>query len=180
MANLSAFYDLNGLVGTSYGIPIIFHVPGLRYTNSGTCSNPATVASYAVSFVCSAGSTAAGPIISFDDTCSYWGIFGTATYTGTRGTVGICRNIFIKIYSDSSYSTLLQQTQISQNGATYYFVTNDGSNTSGLSTVYMQAYYDANGNWSFDTGDPYLNLGPVTPTTDGLLQNISFGDASIK
>jgi hypothetical protein len=74
----------------------------------------------------------------------------------------------------------LQYTfQISQNGGHYFFVTNDFFMT-GLAPFYIKAYFDANGDGVFDTGDPYVNLGLLTPTTDGLLQNISFGDTNIK
>ena len=152
----------------------------MRYTTTGACTIPATVATYPVTVTGSAGTTTTGPSLTFDDTCSYWGIFGTAAYTGSRGTLGLCRHVFIAAYSDAAYTTQVYLTGIISNGDTYNFVTNDGGINTGLTPLYLRAWFDANGDYVFDTGDPYLNLGSLTPTTNGLLQNISFGDTYIQ
>jgi hypothetical protein len=94
--------------------------------------------------------------------------------------VGLCRPVYIQACSDAAYTTQVYLTRVNANGNTYYFVTNDGGNNTGLTPLYLRAYFDANGDYVLDTGDPYLDLGQLTPTTDGLLQNITFGDTYIK
>ena len=184
--NLGAFYDLNGLtpffVTTWNGYPLHFpHVPGMRYTSSGSCATPVSITTQPVVISGAAGTTTTGPSLTFDNTCSYWGIYGTATYTGTRGTLGLCRQIYIQTFSDAAYSSPLQYTfQIWQNGGHYYIVTNDDLNATGLTPLYVRVFFDANGDGVLNTGDPYLNLGQLTPTANGLLENISFGDTNIK
>ncbi len=182
---VSAYYDLNGLnnVYPNYGFSYLYlpHVPGMRYTTQGSCSNPASPASYAVTISGSLGATVVGPNLSFDDTCSYWGIYGNATYNGARGTVGLCRMIHILTYSDAAYSVPLSAgSTVDQNGTLYYFVTNDGANQTGLTPLYIRVYFDADGSHTFTAGDPYVDLGLVTPTTDGLDFNITFDDTFIK
>ncbi len=181
--NLVAFYNFNGLVNyvdanyQTYYVP----VPGERYTNGGPCGNPAVPISYSVTFSGAAGTTTVGPTITLNDTCSYWGIYGNVNYTGSKGAVQYCRRIYINSFSDSGYSAALTPGGGTlKNNSPYYILTNSGTSTTGLSPLYLQAWYDANGDYAFDTGDPYLNLGQNTPTTDGLLLNINFGDTTIK
>jgi hypothetical protein len=184
---LSAYYDYNSPGGGLYYCPTcnfawsVIPVPGMRYTNSGSCSNPVTVVSYAVTVSGAAGTTTIGPNLSFDNTCSYWGIYGTLSYTGNKGTVQICRGISLCTYLDAAYSIPAPySTGFTTSSGYYSFVTNLSPGATGLSPLYLRAYFDANGDNVFDTGDPYVDLGSVTPTTDGLLQNISFGDTFIK
>jgi hypothetical protein len=186
---ISAYYDLNGLNAyfETYWefYPLHFaRVPGMRYTGTGGCGNPASVTTTSVVVTGPMGTTITGPTLTFDDTCGYWGIYGTVTYTGTAAPSGLCRQIYINAYSNSSYTAPVQYTfQTANNGAHYYFTTNDtlvNPSPTGLATLYLQAYYDANGDGVFDTGDPYIDLGAVTPTTNGLLENISFDDTYIK
>jgi hypothetical protein len=140
------------------------------------------VASYTVTISGSAGSTVTGPSLTIDDFCSYEGVYGTLTYTGSRGMVQYCRALHFQTYSDSSFSSALPYTtQYASNNYSYSIVTNDGSpGTTELTPLYIQVWFDANGDGVFDTGDPYTQVGPVTPSTDGLLQNINFGDTYIK
>ena len=153
----------------------------MRYFTQGSCANPASPASYAMTISGSSGTTVVGPSVSFDDTCSYWGVYGNASYNGGRGTVGFCRMIHVLTYSDSGYTVPLPATSaVDKNGTLYYFVTNDGVNQTGLTPLYVRAYFDADGSYTFNAGDPYVDLGQVTPTTDGLDLDITFGDGSIK
>jgi hypothetical protein len=178
-ATMAAYYDFNGLANnsTNYVTELIYPVPGERYTSTGSCSNPVAINSFPVTFV---SGSSAGPSITIDDSCSYWGVYGTASYTGHRGTVQYCRLVNISAYADPAYGTLVQSTSVMANGAAYFMVTNAGSNTTGLTPLYVRAWFDANGDYAFDAGDPYLDLGQVTPTTNGLLENISFDDTNIK
>ena len=175
--NIYAFFDFNG-IGNSLGVNYLNPFPGERYAHVGACSNPASPSSYSTGIVLGAN---VGPNITLDDSCSFWGVFGTVSYTGIKGTVQVCRRINIQTYSDAGYTAPAPYTlQFFQNSHFYYFVTNTGAGATGLTPLYVRVWFDVNGNNIFDTGDPYLELGPVTPTTDGLLQNINFGDAFIK
>jgi hypothetical protein len=180
--SIYAFYDFRGVMNF-YGNKSWpdFVVPGNRYTSSGSCVNPVSIMAYPVTVTGSAGTTVAGPTITIDDSCSFQGFYGTVNYTGNKGTLGVCRLIYIQTYSDSGYTTLAQPIgSVSTNGANYNVITNCYAGGTGLTPVYVKAFFDANGNALFDAGDPYIDLGPVTPTTDGLLLNISFGDDNIK
>lgn len=189
--NLSPYYDFSGLNNTVVNCPTCLSmddyqayisVPGERYLNSGTCSNPATVMTYPITLTSGqAGTTVTGPSITLDDSCSFEGLYGLLTYTGSRGTVGTCRRIFLKTYSDAAYTIPLSPNASTlTNGGNYMIITNVGSGSTGLSPFYAQAFFDANGDNIFDAGDPYVNLGQVTPSSDGLQLNISFGDTNIK
>ena len=153
----------------------------MRYSNGGSCSIPVTVATYPVTIPSAAGTTLIGPNLTIDDSCSYWGIYGNFTYTGSKGMVQYCRGLRLNTYTDAAYSVPAPYaTGSNTSTGSYSFVTNQNAGGTGLTPLYIRVYFDANGDNSFDTGDPYLELGPVTPTTDGLLQNITFGDTFIK
>lgn len=185
---LSAYFDYQSPGGGLYYCPTcqfpwsVIPVPGMRYTNSGSCSNPVTVASFPVTVSGAAGTTVAGPNLSFDDTCSYWGIYGILSYTGTKGPVRFCRGMILQTFTDAAYTVPAPYSVGSSGSPTVgiNFVTNEGPGGTGLAPLYLRAFYDANGSGIFDTGDPYLEMGPVTPTTDGVLQNVTFDDTYIK
>ncbi|HVZ79694.1 MAG TPA: hypothetical protein VHE12_02705 [bacterium] len=193
---LVAYYDLNGLNDfippPTYFIPL----PGMRYAAAGSCSMPVSADSWPVTVT---GPTTAGPSITFDDSCSYWGVYGTVDYTGSRGSVQSCRRIVLQAYSDAAYSSPLSTncctvgnsdfpnlqyensaSRVNRNGNYYYFLTNTASAPIGLAPFYLLAYFDSNGDQVFDTGDPYVQLGQVTPNSDGFQLNVTFGDAFIK
>ncbi len=139
-----------------------------------------TVTTYPVTITNTAGTTLVGPNLTIDDSCSYWGIYGSVIYTGSKGTVQYCRGLRLNAFTDAAYSIPAPYSAgFSSNNGSYFFVTNLNAGGTGLTPLYLRVYFDANGDNLFDTGDPYLELGPVTPTTDGLLQNISFGDTFI-
>jgi hypothetical protein len=173
-SQLWVYLDYNGLWNiTGYQVPL----PGMRYYHGPTCSNPAAPVSILVDIP---GGTTAGPSITMDDTCSFWGIYGTVTYTGIMTQVENCRQVHVQAYSDAAYTTPMAYSFSSKiNGAFYYFVTNYGSNTTGLTPFYLRAYEDLETHNTITAGDPYVDLGEVTPTTNGLQMNISFGDANI-
>jgi len=178
--NISVYFNFSGVPNdTSYNYVYesIVPVPGERYLTSGSCSIPAVALTIPVTFT--AGTTA-GPTITLDDSCSFWGIYGTVNYTGIKGTVQYCRNLYINTYLDAGYTSLQQPSAVAiTNGGSYEMVTNIGSGATGLTPLYLKAWFDVNGNHVFDTGDPYIELGQFTPTTDGLLENITFGDTFI-
>ena len=180
IGTIAAYYNYNGLGNNnfSYGTENFYPVPGERYTGSGSYTSPAVIVTYPVTFV--AGSSA-GPNITIDDSSSFSGFYGTATYTGKRGTVQYCRPIHISTYSDPGYSSLLQPgATVQLNGAAYSVVTNTGTNPTGLTAIYVRAWFDVNGNYNFGTGDPYMDLGLLTPSANGLVQNITFNDTYVK
>jgi len=172
-----AYFDLNGLCNVLAPSP----VPGMRYTSTGVCSNPVVVYDYPVTLSGPIGTTVVGPAVTLDDSCSYSGVYGTVNYTGSLGTVGLCRRIYIQAFSDAGYSVSLPENAVvSQNNVPYNFVSNYTTGQSGLSPIYVQAFFDVDGNGILSSGDPYLNLGQVSPTSDGLLLNINFADSNIR
>ena len=180
--SVQAYYDTNGLTSTTPNHYLGFgHVPGMRYTTSGSCANPASPAYTAVTVPLGTtpGTTVVGPAVALDDTCSYWGIYGTVTYTGSLGIVQDCQEVYVQFYSDAGYTAQVQSQGYFPNGSAYYVTTNDYI-TTGLAPLYARAFYDRAGTGALGAGDPYVNLGALTPTTDGLQENISFGDATIK
>ena len=162
-----AMFDLAG-----YGNYSAFPVGSPYYINgggSGGCAAPGTGTVIS-------GATA-GPNFSFGDTCRIPGIYGTATYIGNRGLVGICRQIHFLAYSDAGYTTLTgDNTNISTNGGRYDLNTFIGGATT---PVYLGAYFDVNGNGTNDTGDSYIQMGLITPSYAGTHVNITFSDAFI-
>ena len=177
---ISVFYNFQGLPNISYNYvyEYLSPVPGERYLSSGSCAVPAVVQTIPVTFV---AGTSTGPTITIDDSCSFWGFYGTVNYTGNKGTVQYCRTLNVITYLDAGYSSPSQPSASANlNGSTYGIVTNIGSSPTGLTPLYVRAWFDVNGDHAFDTGDPYMDLGQITPTTDGLQFNISFGDALIK
>ena len=181
---LVAYYNYQGLPNagpfSSYFLP----APGERYTSTGPCQNPAEPTTYAVAF---APGTFSGPNITIDDTCAYTGFYGAVTYTGNKARPGACRTINVDVYTDAGYTTRQQAgVLVKENGGQYQVVTNTNTNPAGqacvptgLSPVYVRFWYDADGNHTFNAGDPHLDYGMVSPTSDGLTLDISFGDTYI-
>jgi len=182
--NLTLLSDTNdlGLLKITPYVGYNFQpVPGIRYISLGACSIPVTTQTYPVTVSGAAGTTFAGPTLTLDDSCSYEGVYGTITYSGSKSTMGLCRRLNVDVYSDPGYTTLLPYSQsFYLNASAYNFVTNLASGMTGLAPVYIRAWYDADGSNSFSTGDPYLQVGPVSPTDNGTHQNLSFGDTYVK
>ena len=177
ISGVHAYFDLNGLC--NYWAPS--PVPGMRYTSTGVCSNPVIVYNYPVTLTGPIGTTVVGPSVTLDDSCSFSGVYGTVNYTGSLGTVGLCRRIYVQAFSDPGYSVSLPESAVvSQNNVPYNFVTNYITGQSGLSPIYVRAFFDVDGNGVLSSGDPYSNLGQVSPTSDGLLLNINFADSNIR
>ena len=162
-----AIYDFWGL-GNYSGFPVGSPYSIAGGANSG-CDSPGT--GTAIS-----GATV-GPNFSFGDTCKIPGFYGTATYTGNRGIVGGCRGIYFKTFTDSAYTSATgDSANITTNGARYDLTTFAGGATT---PVYLGAFFDVNGNGNADTGDAYIQLGLLTPSTAGTLVNITFSDANL-
>ena len=180
--SISAYYVFNGCISdpnSPFGA--VCSSTGNRYASTGACSSPVTFLSYSVTVIGSAGTTTTGPSITIDGTCGFSGIYGAVNYTGSKGMVNSCRTIQVQTFTDAAYSSPApySSTYTTKSGV-YDFVTNTGNSPTGLTPLYILAWFDANGDGVFDTGDPYIQIGPVTPTTDGVLQDIVFGDAYVK
>jgi hypothetical protein len=149
-------------------------MPGDRYYGAGPCPGPAAPASFAVTFTTG---ISPGPDIVIDDSCTFAGFYGTLSYTGNKSEVGICRQLGMEVYTDAGYTTLFQRTYVRNSGGKYKVITN--TVTSGLEPFYLRVWYDANGDTAFDAGDPYLDYGMITPTSDGRVRDISLDDSFV-
>ena len=176
--SLSIYYNSRG-VTDPYNRNLQI-VPGMRYLSNGSCSFPVSVLTYSVT-VTAGVSPATGPSLTLDDSCSYEGVYGNIQYNGTKGAPGLCRRLNIQVYSDSTHTNLLSYfLSFYKNGDPYHFLTNFISSQTGLAPVYLRAWYDADGSNTFNTGDPYLEIGPVSPSDNGTLQNLTFDDTNVK
>lgn len=126
-----------------------------------------------------AGPTSYGSTIVFGSNNQWPGFYGTVTYTGSYGAVGTCRQIYVYAYSDSAYSSQVAYGWVSSNGGTYSVYTAVNGSQPGISPIYVRAYFDAVGGIGISTGDPYVNLGPLTGSKSGVVHNITFGDTNV-
>jgi hypothetical protein len=119
-------------------------------------------------------SNTSGIGVTFDDSCGqYYGESGGVTYTGSLGTVSSSKPIVLRGYSDSGYTAMTGEDEITCNDTTY-----SEPATAGTSAKYYQAFVDLNGDETLDPGDPYINMGQFTPSTT-LTIPINFGDNNI-
>jgi len=117
------------------------------------------------------GST--GINFSFDDTNQETGVSGGVTYTGSLGGVSNTHPIVILDYSDPGYTQPDEEggpREIDCNSTTYSYHVPSGD--------YYLAFYDLQGNGTLSSGDPYVELGAITPSTTAT-QNILFGDSNL-
>jgi hypothetical protein len=122
--------------------------------------------------------------LSFGDVCQWTGAYGNLNYTGSKGTVSNCRNLYVAGYTTSSYDNGPSDNsqQFQSNNGRYDVVYNGGG-----PTLYLQAWYDvngnsygtcANGNPCPHTGDPVTQLGSYDGTTLHNY-NITFDDSHL-
>jgi hypothetical protein len=99
------------------------------------------------------------------------GAAGGVTYTGSKGSVSSTHPIVIQEYNDADYTTPDSlPREISCNNTTYSYQLSSGD--------YYLAFYDLAGNGIFSAGDPYEELGTLTPSNT-LVVPIDFGDANL-
>jgi hypothetical protein len=99
------------------------------------------------------------------------GVSGGVTYTGSKGSVSGAHPIIIQQYSDPGYSNLYSlPVAVNCNNTTYSF--------QATSANYFLAFYDLQGNGIFSAGDPYEELGTLTPSLS-LVVPVNFGDTNL-
>jgi len=178
--NLRARLDLKGSVAY---IPPEDVAPGrIRYGFPSFVGERFSCTAIPVTVTASSPVTLAGPQLTLDDSCGFTGVYGAINYTGSIGTVQLCRKVHLQAFLDAAFTTQVRSASSWRKPMTYNFVTNDPliSPQSGTAPLYLRAWYDANGNYLFDTGDPYFETGPVAIPGDGTQQDISFGDLFIR
>jgi hypothetical protein len=116
-----------------------------------------------------------GANFSFGDSCGQLtGVSGGVTYTGSLATISNTNAICIENFSDATYSTRVgPEYNVRCNDTTYSF------GTGGTSPLYQEAFVVLDGNYAGpDAGDPYIQLGPFTPSTSVVVP-ITFNDANL-
>jgi hypothetical protein len=168
-------YALNVPLSTTYTFGAY-----IATSNTPPCQDLSTIPQGAVVDIDS-GSLAVngnltGTNFSFNDTVGQIpGISGGVTYLGSKGTVSTAHPIVILCYANPGYTTLDgsgDQTSITCNNTTYscHIPSNPSDD--------ILAFYDLTGTGLPASGDPYIELGQITPTTT-LTQNISFDDTNL-
>ncbi len=119
----------------------------------------------------------------FDDTALVSGIGGTTTYTGNKGQVSVTQRIVVESFLDED---LTERTvprlrgAVENNGGTYHI------NTLDAGTYYLRAFFDLNGNFRFEAGEPFeiyaqQSAPPATAVNASRSQtaiDFEFGDAN--
>jgi hypothetical protein len=111
------------------------------------------------------------------------GISGTATYTGTKGSVNNISRIRVHAYADASltnFTSMEGRTKV--NGGRYDVVAPGSS-----SPLYLKAFLDLNGNDVYDAGEPFqIYNHKGAPPADGVVPgphqtsiNFTFGDENV-
>ena len=97
--------------------------------------------------------------LSFNDTNFIPGVSGSVNFTGSNPVNGN-NQLFVQGYSDSGYTSPLAGGGghgVTVNGGTYKVL-----NLTGVSPIYLQAYYSANGSGSLSACDPVTNLSSLS------------------
>ena len=110
--------------------------------------------------------TNAGATVSLniDSSCQIFGLYGTLTYTG-----GGSGNILVQLFADAACTQELDDGSSSGSGPSFNYVVfpdmNGGTWLNASSAVYLRAFYDANGNGSYDAGETVKVIGPINTYT---------------
>ncbi len=144
--------------------------PGLIYNNRSTLpGDPIPVPGPALT-------------LQFNDDTLVPGISGTATYTGTKGTVSNATRIRVHAYTDPDLTTFSNtEGRTKANGGRYDVI------AFGNSLLYLLAFLDLNGNDNFDSGEPFqIYNHKGAPPADGVAPgphqtniNFVFGDENL-
>jgi len=120
-----------------------------------------------------------GVVLSFGDAGGLPGAQGTATYTGSLGSVSETSPIRVGVFRDADFTDPMAQSLVVTNGGPYAFV------LLGAEDHYLRAYLDLNNDDNLDAGEPLtLYADKITPPGDPLpreaaMLDISFGDGAV-
>ena len=124
--------------------------------------------------------------VTFSNSTQLFGVGGTATYSGNKGTVDPCHLMMVEIFPDSSYNpvSILGLALVQTNGARYDAIPlyNNLSDLCASKQVYLQAFYMAPGtaaSVTIQAGDPYLQMGPISTGTVANT-NLTLTDSAVK
>jgi hypothetical protein len=173
-------FTFNGLAAGSYTLVYLLDVnndgrlsvgePALVYNNrSNLPGDPVTVPGPALT-------------LQFNDDTLIPGISGTATYTGSKGTVNNTTRIRVHAYTDpglTMFSTF--EGRAKENGGRYDVIAFDSS------PLYLLAFLDLNADDNFDSGEPFqIYNHKGAPPADGVVPgphqtniNFMFGDENL-
>ena len=177
-------YQFNALPSGSYALAYWFnlvgdgevypHVGDFAHVLGGTPCYLATGTSVALNTTQN---------LTFDNSNQLYGIAGTVTYTGNKGTVDPCHVLVVNLFSNSGYSSVIGTGVVQVNGSRFDAlpVVNVLGNLCGSQSVYVQAFYQAPGTscCTLQTGDPYIQTGPIS-TSATASNNLMITDSFIK
>jgi len=172
-------FTINGLAAGNYTLVYLLDVnndgrlnvgePALIYNNrSSLPGDPVTVPGPALT-------------LQFNDDTLIPGISGTATYTGSKGTVNNITRIRVHAYTDPGLTTFSNlEGRAKENGGRYDVIAFDSS------PLYLLAFLDLNGDDNFDSGEPFQIFNgksatpgdPIVPGPDQGAVNFEFGDST--
>jgi hypothetical protein len=173
-------FTFNGLASGNYTLVYVLDLnndgrisvgePGLIYNNRSTLpGDPIPVPGPALT-------------LQFNDTTLVPGISGTATYTGTKGTVSNATRIRVHAYTNADLTTFSNmEGRTKANGGRYDVI------AFGNSPLYLLAFLDLNANDNFDSGEPFqIYNHKGAPPGDGVVPgphqtniNFVFGDENL-
>jgi hypothetical protein len=119
-----------------------------------------------------------GPVtrnFSFADSCRAQGIYGNVNYTGTKGFVDSCNPIYVFLFSDAAYTTIVGALVLPVNNVRYDIATQLYLGIPNGTTLYELVYYSWNNFVS--SGNPYIKVGAITVGANPV--NVAFNDATI-
>jgi hypothetical protein len=123
---------------------------------------------------------ATGVNLNFDTSFRHYGLKGSLNYTGT-GTVNCSGGHSVGVALTTQSAPPITSTSGTSNvcdlSQPYDVVDMTGS---AGSSYYVVAFYDANGNNQFDTGDQSDVFGPYTTDDGTVWHNITFSGTNIK
>lgn len=122
----------------------------------------------------------AGLALSFGDAGGLPGVEGTATYTGSLGTVSVTSPIRVEVFRDAEFTDPIDATgTVVNNGDRYAFVLLTAEDH------YLRAYLDLDNDDGIDPDEPFtLYDGKIAPPGDPLpredpMLDIGFGDEAV-
>ncbi len=127
----------------------------------------------------------AGLTITFNDTGRLPGVAGTVTYSGALGQVDSNHKLIVRRFVDAALTQPADrddEAEVDSNGGRYDFIGDIDTNT-----YYLMAFFDVNGNFQHDLGEPFqIYNNKIAPPASAVVAgpdttniNFSFGDPPV-